>query len=768
MRIEALRVRSVGRFTETVELPIADLDDAELVAVVGENGAGKTTLLECIPAALYRSMPSRGALHAMANNSDTLVELVLTTDQRYTLRLIIDGTSKRPKGEAYVLDADGQPLNDGKLTSFDAVVAERFVASSVFLSSAFAAQTGEGNFFDLKASERKDLFARLLGLARLEELAVAAKERAQGANASLAELRGTAGQLEADAERAEDDADDVDACRGRMSHAVSAREEMEQKAAKLRAAMTDWLAECEQLGQRERDARVEEERSRSAFDRIRSEFDRVGEEIASSQGRQVILKKRLASQEQLRELVEMIPAWSTEHDALSRKVDDASERVEFSKEAIRVWERDHHALRAEVDAANAKLREHNNAINRAKDEVAAAERLAKRLDDVPCGGEGEFAACALISSAAEARASLPKLRSALTVAIEDCERFVQTVGPGVLAKRLSEHSSEKPELAEPAPSEWREALADLARRLDEAKGAQAKLDAMKHIESDLEASVQDERTLQLRQSELSASFAEAQEELDRRREDLHSAATALSDGRARKPQEISEQSLEGVRDEERAAAVALAAAEGRAERSAKAADELQRVRKELDEALAVVGDWQHLATALGRNGIQALEIDASGPEVSTLTNELLHACYGPRFSVSLETAVLKADGKGTKEVFDLRVIDTARGTEGSAALLSGGEKVMVSEALSLAIAIYNARKSDMPLRTLFRDECAGALSSKNATLYIEMLRRAIRLGGFERCYFIAHQPHLWELADRVIEVADGQCRVSGAALEVAA
>jgi exonuclease SbcC len=131
--------------------------------------------------------------------------------------------------------------------------------------------------------------------------------------------------------------------------------------------------------------------------------------------------------------------------------------------------------------------------------------------------------------------------------------------------------------------------------------------------------------------------------------------------------------------------------------------------------------------------------------------------------VSLETAALKADGSGTKEIFDLRVLDTERGTDGSASQLSGGEKVLASEALALAIAIYNSRRSSIPMLDLFRDECAGALSSSNAVRYVEMLRRALRLGGFHRCYFVAHQPHLWDLADARILVEDGAARLADAA-----
>ena len=68
--------------------------------------------------------------------------------------------------------------------------------------------------------------------------------------------------------------------------------------------------------------------------------------------------------------------------------------------------------------------------------------------------------------------------------------------------------------------------------------------------------------------------------------------------------------------------------------------------------------------------LELLEIDAAGPEVAGLTNELLASCYGPRFSLTFETTrqkrlefdravstrkdKLKAEAKGvlTKEQVD--------------------------------------------------------------------------------------------------------------------
>src|SRR6185369_12890040 len=121
------------------------------------------------------------------------------------------------------------------------------------------------------------------------------------------------------------------------------------------------------------------------------------------------------------------------------------------------------------------------------------------------------------------------------------------------------------------------------------------------------------------------------------------------------------------------------------------------LRPALERATEDLGDWKILEAALGRDGIQALEIDAAGPEVARLTNDLLEACYGPRFSVSFETLREKKSARGEyAEAFDVKVYD--RGEVRQVEQLSGGEKVVVGEGLGLAIAIYQARKNRIQWR----------------------------------------------------------------------
>ena len=185
MKILSMKLGGIGVFSEPTIVPIAELGDASLVAIVGDNGSGKTTLVESIPGCIYRTMPSRGAVAGLANSRDSHIEHTVDLGGReITSRLMINGTAKTPTSEAY-LSEDGEPMTSGKVRDYATKVAELFPSSDVFMSSAFAAQGGDGSFLSLPVAERKQLFAKLLGLGRLQEMSDDAGERGRAASTQL-------------------------------------------------------------------------------------------------------------------------------------------------------------------------------------------------------------------------------------------------------------------------------------------------------------------------------------------------------------------------------------------------------------------------------------------------------------------------------------------------------------------------------------------------------------------------------------------------------
>lgn len=187
-----------------------------------------------------------------------------------------------------------------------------------------------------------------------------------------------------------------------------------------------------------------------------------------------------------------------------------------------------------------------------------------------------------------------------------------------------------------------------------------------------------------------------------------------------------------------------------------ATTELTNVQARIGNVTDELVEWNLLAKALSRDGLPTLLIANAGPVVSAYANELMAAAYGPRFSMDLVTQEPTSDGKGLKEVFSLKVWDNERGGEArDIGDLSGGEQVIVAEALANAIALTVNAQNQQPIRTCWRDETTGALHPDTALQYVAMLRKVQELGGFERIYYITHNPDAAALADAQLCFHDG-------------
>jgi len=208
-----------------------------------------------------------------------------------------------------------------------------------------------------------------------------------------------------------------------------------------------------------------------------------------------------------------------------------------------------------------------------------------------------------------------------------------------------------------------------------------------------------------------------------------------------------EEDAREAREAASAATARLGAARARLTACEEAITRAEELKLELETAQAEVADWTRLAADLGRDGLQAAEIDAAGPELTELVNDLLHTCVGPRWTVSIETTRLSADGKRQLEGCDVRVIDTERGRDAEASTFSGGERVIIGEAVSLALSMLACRRAGLDGVTLVRDESGAALDPANARAYVAMLRRAAQLVGARNVLFVSHSPEVVELAD---------------------
>lgn len=710
MKLRKLTLRGLIPFPQEVDVPIEALGDAQLVAVTGANGAGKSTMLEAIPGALYRTMPSRGLLSTVCNDAKSKVVVDLDVNgATITAEVRIDAV--KGKTEAYLIgDNNGTHMRqrgplappDGKVKTYVEAVARYFPPQDVYLASAFGAQSGAGRFLDLEPADRRALLAKLIGIERWQEIADAAGVKARVAKSELDTLKGKVAGLQATQGVSDEE---MNAAFGMQVDALAQLKSAEAAHASQAALLDEWKTAAAEITAKLTAAQTEETHAEKAAKEI---AERVAKLRTEHEG----LEAKLAGRDALEAKAKQECEDPAAIEALIREELEAESKFAALKN---VYDR---AKTAREDA-----------IHRAQTDLARSKEQSAMLETVEC--EGKFPACEFLQEAIEARDAIPSFTARLadneTLPIPPEPTPAPTKGPKVLEASL------------PGLRKKQKEIADAKTALAGMEQAGIRLDAVA-----AEISI-DEGKYRVGLAAAGAAVANVVE--------IKEARDAKD---AEKPTPADKDAVDAARTALQTKRGALTTLEERRRQAEEAEKALVETKAQIDTLTADLDDWTELQRACGPRGVQAYLIDASAPEISAITNDLLHDSYGSRYTVRLTTQAAAAKRGATKEVCDLTVLDNERGTDGSADLKSGGERVIIGEAFANAISLYNKRRSSIPMDDLFRDECVGALDKENARRYVDMMRRTIKIGGLHRIYFIAHDPDLWDLADARLHVEGGK------------
>jgi DNA repair protein SbcC/Rad50 len=134
-------------------------------------------------------------------------------------------------------------------------------------------------------------------------------------------------------------------------------------------------------------------------------------------------------------------------------------------------------------------------------------------------------------------------------------------------------------------------------------------------------------------------------------------------------------------------------------------EELKALEKRLEECAIEVDDYSAIATAVSKDGIQALLIEDALPEIEAEANDLLSRLTDNQAHITIESLRDLKSGK-TKETLDIKISDAVgvRPYE----LFSGGEAFRIDFALRIALSKLLARRAGTALQTLIIDEGFGS------------------------------------------------------------
>lgn len=809
MRFSSIRARGLGPFREEV---FVDLDaiDGKLVAITGPNGAGKSTLLEMLAGAMFRDCPTRGSLASLATSRDAFLEVGVVNGASHRLRHVLDAVSG--KAEAVVTNADGKPLVDsGKLKSFDAWVAKHLPSPEVVYTSTFSAQAADG-FLELKPADRKHVLLRLLGIERLEVLAEKARYHAKNVRESIVICESRISD-----ERAR--SSDVTTVQAEIDALHEARSALEQEMTQARAFVEEVLAK-EQVAKLARQD-VEIHMARRAelvarLDKVTREKAAVDTKLANNRmvlARATEIRAAQARSEALAVLIaehaeSLAKATAAKvaaegdlamargnRSSVQRRLEDAGDRLALATGRLADRARIERAV-AELPKLRARVQEGDEEVARIEAAIEEAQALAMNSADARIGGLRNG-----LERILDDRIDCGKGHAQDALDADDGLAAKAAGAPGLI-----EHERGLLKAAKAQRDEARSMLAAaerLAARADEMAAAEAdrvaaeaeigqlakEQAALPHL-NQLEAAVEgpragviaftaahqtaiDERAsiagvvkladpltqAEARVAELEPQAASLAAESDAITKDID-ALGDLPAGVQLPDVDAARAKVESIRAQMSGTEAALAV---KAAQLTAAHASIQRItalnaeRAGQDEELS---DWVRLANDLGKDGVQGLLIDAAGPEITEITNQLLHEAFGPRFTVRFDTVRRSSNGKKDLEAFDVGVIDTVEGRDANGETYSGGERVILNEAISLALTTLGCRRSGMSGVTLVRDESGAALDGDRARAYVTMLRRAAELIGAHQVLLVSHARDVQDLCDARIEIGDRKVAVT--------
>jgi len=787
-----------GQGRDEIAIDLEDLpSDARLVALCGPNGAGKSTVLDNLHP--YRTMPSRAggdpfgafSYYEHVRLPENVKELEWEhAGRRYKSALVIRVNGKR-KTEAYLHVRDGSrwvpvtlddgTVSDGKSEVYDRCLEEIVGSPETFFTSVFSAQKRRP-LSDYRNGEIKTLMTDLLGLNEVRHIGAKAADVAKQLRAGLAGRRAEASLLAARLQVAAGEGSKAAAYKKDLQEALdeSARaerllSEAQTSSAELqaRAAITsqadgergrlrDELQRCEsELAAALRDLGGAQARDRSQLVAVKSLIE------ARRKARDMSLARARGQLETARQLVATAGAVERAAVRLPRVTALLNRSIQLSEKALNAADR--------AKRLTAELQSIDREIASIEREAGAAELKAADLRgrlgltaEVPCAGTDLQDRCRLLTDAHAARPLIPSAEAqvgrlvalraeALKRRLRAAEELEGLADAGARLTRAEVRVSRIRESQRQTELLCARA-AEIERARESIRTAEATIREANAAPEAEPAEVATITALEEALAGCASRESKAQEQCESRSRALREALASIPTGPSEAALKAEAEKVDAARSRQTECQKAVARALEKHVKAQAAAAEAARMQSEAMQRAAderrievEVSLWTTLAKALSNDGVIALAIDEAGPALSRIANELLAACYGPRFSVSIRTQIEGAKGE-LREGFEVAVFDGQTGAEKSVAMMSGGESVWINEALTRAIALYLARVTARRFSTLFCDEVDGPLDPEHKRMFMAMKRKVLELGGYEREYFVSQTPELAAIADAVIDL----------------
>lgn len=732
-----------------------------LIALTGANGKGKTTLIEnCHP---YPQLLTRkGKLQDHFFLKDSIREVIYRNRADGSMRkflIQIDGQNKSGSCKYFIftqtegfagVEWEALPGVDGNLKPYEEVLNGIFGPMELYLRTAFITQRPTKNLPDLTdatAGEKKTLFVELAGIDYLQRFADAAAEKSKQEAEKNHDAEIKARMLQTAVSRK---ADEESTLHNAEESLKRIQNELAEVTEQGKAAKAD-VERSQEAFNAERSRQEKENEARKAVDRVQDEIDALDADKTRYQEfakNKTGYEKEIAEYEALQKIVEA-------ENAKKQQVLEANsaKQQEFIKERA-IFDKKNFELQALKDGYDRNLEGARHHVSESIAAIKLYERDAQEITEIcpTCGQQ----------LPPEKLSELKSRRIVFSQKIEKEQAEIQKHYNRIdeLLDKIEDLTEQAADLSldEPVPVKL-EQFSDTALRSATVKMGQINISQSRAgLAKAQEAAVRIEGLDQQMEDKLKALEEKRKEVFslmaDTRAGGINRVSKELEAAISRHAELIERYTAvkaEIARQEATIEAVRRVLTEIKAQEK-----ELEDLKKQIFDSLCEGGAWDIIAKAFGKDGIQALELDALAPGISDTANRILESAYGDRFRIEIRTTRIGGVGKKTKQIEDflIYVIDSE---DGEAVLLddkSGGEAVWIKRAIYDAFAVIRKRNANFAFLSCFQDEADGALDSAAKTAYISMLAASHQESKMRHTIIITHSNEVKAMIDQKIDLEE--------------
>lgn len=726
-----------------------DSYDSGLIALTGENGKGKTTLIEnCHPYPQLLTRKDKLQEQFRLRNSFREVIYRDRDSKRMVKCLIqIDGETKSGSCNyfAYTSDDNGKTWNavpevDKNLKPYEDFIAQTFGPIELYLRTAFITQRPTKNLPDLTdatAGEKKTLFVELAGIDYLQKFADAANEKVKSNENLVHDSEIKIQMLESTLNRKTEIEESL------LKSEISVKE----KQSELDKIIENGKAAREKLNEAQERYNAEKERGKKEVE-LQEDVTKLEVEISGIE-KEISINQTAAEKRAENEKI------IAQYEDLQKVLADEQKKRAAINEANSKKMSEYLQKKSEFDAKKGEIQQYidgfkaeKNSVEKnilsAENEIKFKERDLAEISDI-CPTCGQKLPAEKI---AELNAKREEAESAVKILEEKISENKQKLGE--TEKKITELETEISELAFSEPAKPVQDVFDST--IENKANAELQTIDINKAKSELETA----KTSAIRNEGLIVQISD-------KKKLLENANVMLRENQAKRNDKAgiefdeAQTNLDEVTREYTALKEKIAALNATIEADkktlaeiAESEKELEKVKKDSVKAKFEVTEWELVSKAFGKDGIQALELDALAPGISETANRILKSGYGDRFSISIETTRIGGSGKKTKQIEDFKIMVNDNGDVTTLENKSGGESVWIKRAIYDAFAVIRRRNTGFAFLTCFQDETDGALDASAKTAYCRMLEASHDAAKLRHTIIITHSNEVKAMIEQKI------------------